>query len=121
MATRHGAATTPFRERIGGLAKGQAADLVVLDWDRVTYPWQDPRNGFADVLVRRAKAEAVAQVMVAGRTVYADGAFVNVDRKAELDRLKKWQSRPRTALDEEMAELAEAAIDVVHDYYKSWR
>lgn len=121
MATRHGAATTPFRERIGGLAKGQAADLVVLDWDRVTYPWQDPRNGFADVLVRRAKAEAVAQVMVAGRTVYADGAFVNVDRKAELDRLKKWQSQPRTALDEEMAELADAAIDVVHDYYKSWR
>ncbi|QIR84922.1 amidohydrolase family protein [Paracoccus sp. AK26] len=121
MATRHGAATTPFRERIGGLAKGQAADLVVLDWDRVTYPWQDSRNGFADVLVRRAKAEAVAQVMVAGRTVYADGTFVNVDRKAELDRLKKWQSRPRTALDEEMAELADAAIDVVHDYYKNWR
>ena len=121
MATRHGAATTPFRDRIGGLAIGQAADLVVLDWDRVTYPWQDSRNGFADVLVRRAKVEAIAQVLVAGQTVYADGAFVNVDRKVELDRLRQWQSRPRTAQDEEMGKLADTAINVVHDYYKSWR
>ncbi|WP_042249955.1 amidohydrolase family protein [Paracoccus sp. PAMC 22219] len=121
MATRHGAATTPFRNRIGGLAVGQAADLVVLDWDRVTYPWQDPRLGFTDVLLRRAKAEAVVQVFVAGRQIFKDGAFMKVDHKEELERLRQWHLRPRTKSDDEMAELADTALDLVREYYSTWR
>ncbi|MEM8762130.1 MAG: amidohydrolase family protein, partial [Pseudomonadota bacterium] len=42
MATEHGAATTPFSGRIGRLAPGMAADIVLLDWEAVTQPWQDP-------------------------------------------------------------------------------
>ena len=41
MATEHGAATTPFGDRIGRLSVGAAADLVVLDWGKVTFPYQD--------------------------------------------------------------------------------
>lgn len=121
MATGHGAATTPFRDRIGGLAVGQAADLVVLDWDRVTYPWQDPRTGFADVLLRRARPRAVMQVFVAGRRIFGDGAFVRVDRTEELERLRQWHLRPRTRHDDEIAELADSALDLVRGYYSTWR
>ncbi|WP_405404974.1 amidohydrolase family protein [Paracoccus sp. Ld10] len=121
MATQHGAATTPFRNRIGGLAVGQAADLVVLDWNRVTYPWQDPRTGFADVLLRRAKSDAVLQVLVAGRRIFVDGAFVTVDHKQQLDRLRQWHLRPRTKTDDEIAELADTALDLVRGYYGTWR
>src|SRR5262249_39486954 len=41
MATEHGAATTPFAGRIGTLEPGKAADLVLLDWRHVAYPYLD--------------------------------------------------------------------------------
>ena len=121
MATAGGAATTPFRDRIGGLAIGQQADLVVLDWDRLTYPWQDPRPGFAEVLVRRARPEAVSQVMVAGRPIYRDGRFAGLDRQDVLERLRQWHLRPKNRHDEQMEELADVALEAVRGYYRDWR
>lgn len=118
MATQHGAATTPFRDHIGGLAIGQAADIVLLNWDRVTYPWQDPRIGFADVLLRRAKIEAVEQVYVAGQLIYSDGKFPTVDRKAELERLAQWLHSPQTAFEHELSQLAEASTPIVKKFYE---
>ncbi len=38
MATVGGAATTPYGSRIGTLAVGKAADLVLIDWDKLAYP-----------------------------------------------------------------------------------
>src|SRR5277367_4748261 len=42
MATTGGAMTTPFGGRIGTLAVGKAADLVLIDWDKIAYPYLDP-------------------------------------------------------------------------------
>ena len=41
MATSGGAATTPFGSHIGNLAVGKAADLVLIDWDKLAYPYLD--------------------------------------------------------------------------------
>ena len=41
MATSGGAATTPFGGHIGTLAVGKAADLVLIDWDKLAYPYLD--------------------------------------------------------------------------------
>ena len=41
MATSGGAATTPFGSHIGTLAVGKAADLVLIDWDKLAYPYLD--------------------------------------------------------------------------------
>jgi cytosine/adenosine deaminase-related metal-dependent hydrolase len=38
MATTGGAATTPYGSRIGTIAVGKAADLVLLDWDKLAWP-----------------------------------------------------------------------------------
>ena len=35
MATTGGAVTTPYGSHIGTLAVGKAADLVLLDWDKL--------------------------------------------------------------------------------------
>jgi cytosine/adenosine deaminase-related metal-dependent hydrolase len=43
MATVGGAATTPFGSHIGTIAVGKAADLVLIDWDKLAHPFSTPR------------------------------------------------------------------------------
>lgn len=120
MATEHGAATTPFAGRIGRLAPGMAADLVLLDWPRVTAPWQDPTMPLVDVLVRRAKAQAVETVMIAGRVVYAEGRFRTVDRDAVHAAITRALDRPDTPEDAQRRRLARDLLEPVRAFYRGW-
>jgi 5-methylthioadenosine/S-adenosylhomocysteine deaminase len=120
MATEHGAGTTPFGDRIGRLAPGCAADLVVLDWEAVTYPYQSPDLSFIDVLVQRAKAAAVKTVMIAGEVVYHDGRFAKVDRDAVLAEIAQRMRKPLTPAEEERRVLAKAVFPHVHCFYEGY-
>jgi hypothetical protein len=35
---------TPYGSRIGTLAVGKAADLVLMDWEKIAYPYLDPET-----------------------------------------------------------------------------
>src|SRR6202035_2588395 len=59
MATTGGAMTTPFGSRIGSLAVGRAADLVLIDWDKIAYPYLDPDTPILDAVVQRGRTDAV--------------------------------------------------------------
>ncbi|QBF32061.1 amidohydrolase family protein [Thalassococcus sp. S3] len=120
MATEHGAATTPFAGRIGRLAPGMLADIVLLDWDAVTRPWQDPSMPIVDVLVRRAKPEAVETVLVGGRIVYHDGRFPGVDRAAVHAAITAALSRPDTPSEAAMRRLARDLLPPVRQFYEGW-
>ena len=120
MATEHGAVTTPFAGRIGRLAPGMLADLALLDWRRVTWPWQDPALPLTDVLVRRAKAGAVETVIVGGVVVYHEGRFAKVDRDATLTEIARALSRPDTSAEAERRRLAAALMEPVRDFYREW-
>lgn len=120
MATEHGAATTPFADRIGQLAPGRLADIVLLDWDTVTRPYQDPQMPLVDVLVRRAKAGAVETVMIGGEVVYSGGAFTRVDREAVLDDIARALGRADTQAEAAQRRLAAALLGPVRDFYKGW-
>jgi 5-methylthioadenosine/S-adenosylhomocysteine deaminase len=87
MATTGGAATTPYGNRIGTLAVGKAADLVLIDWDKLAWPYLDPEMPVLDAVIQRAKSEAVDLVMVAGEVVYEGGRFTRIDRDAALREL----------------------------------
>ncbi len=88
MATVGGAATTPYGSRIGTLAVGKAADLVLIDGDKLAYPYLDPETPVLDAVIqRRAKSDGVDLVMVAGEVVYEGGRFTRVDRDAALREL----------------------------------
>jgi hypothetical protein len=76
MATSGGAATTPFGSHIGTLAVGKAADLVLIDWDKLAYPYLDPETPVLDAIVQRAKNDSVDLVMVAGEVVYQGGGLL---------------------------------------------
>lgn len=117
MATEHGAATTPFAGRIGRIAPGLLADLVLLDWDRVTWPHQDPDTLFLDVLVRRAKAGAVEAVMIGGAVVYRDGRFTLVDHTRTRMEIAAALSAAPTSREQALRRLGEALVAPVQAFY----
>ena len=87
MATAGGAATTPYDSHFGTLAVGKAADLVLLDWDKLAYPYLDPETSVLDAVIQRAKSDGVDLVMVEDEAIYQGGRFTRVDRDAALREL----------------------------------
>lgn len=120
MATEHGAGTTPFAGSIGDLSPGKAADIVVLDWKDVTYPYQHADSPLIDVLIQRAKTSAVQTVMIAGEVVYRDGRFTRVDRDAVLAEIATHLTRPLTSAEEERRDLAASVTPHVRRFYDGY-
>jgi len=82
MATEGGAALMGLEQEIGRLAPGYAADIVFLSLDHLNYI---PLNAPLQQMVFMETGAAVQRVMVAGRTLYADGVFLTLD----LPKLKR--------------------------------
>ena len=120
MATEHGAGTTPFAGRIGHLAPGMAADLVLLNWTEVTWPYQNPDLSMVDVLVQRARPGAVQAVMIAGQVVYQDGRFTQVNRDAVLAEIAADLSRPLTPAEEARLAMARKVMPHVRRFYDGY-
>ena len=59
MATSGGAKTTAFGERLGVLEPGRAADMVLIDWQQVSWPYLDAETPLLDAVLQRAKAQGV--------------------------------------------------------------
>ena len=106
--------------RIGRLAPGLAADIVLLDWEAVTQPWQDPAMPLIDVLLRRAKAGAVETVIIGGETVYHEGRFTLVERAAIHDEIARAMDRPDTDAEAALRSLASDLIAPVRAFYRYW-
>lgn len=121
MATSGGAATTPFGARIGQLQIGCAADVVILDWQKVTWPWQDPELPLVDVLIRRAKAGAVETVMVAGETIYHMGDFTRIARDQILEEIASRLRAPLSGTEETRRSMALEVMDHVAAFYCDWK
>jgi 5-methylthioadenosine/S-adenosylhomocysteine deaminase len=66
--------------RVGSLSPGKEADLVVLD---LQHPLGWTSERVLSDLVYRAGPQHVREVIVAGRTIYAEGGFTHIDA-AEL-------------------------------------
>jgi 5-methylthioadenosine/S-adenosylhomocysteine deaminase len=94
MATEWGAMTTPFGARIGRLAPGRAADLVVFDWRRITAPFLSDDVPIVDALVQRGRSAHIHAVLVAGEVVLREGRFLRVDRDAALAELAGQMQAP---------------------------
>ena len=120
MATEHGAATTPFAGRIGRIAPGRLADIVLFDWDAVTYPFQDAALPLVDVLLRRAKPAAVQTVLVGGQIVYHEGHFPGVDRQEILEQIAQCLRREDTAAEAANRQLASDLMAPVGAFYRGW-
>ncbi len=120
MATEHGAATTPFSGQVGRLAPGRFADIVLLDWNKATWPFQDAAMPLVDVLVRRAKPSAVETVVIGGETVYHNGVFSRVDRDAVLREIAAALGGADTPEEAIQRRLASDLLAPVRDFYRGW-
>ena len=82
LATTGGARLLGKAGTLGRLAPGYAADLVLVDLARLTWPWVAPEADPRDLLVLRAQARDVRTVLVNGEVVLRDGLPTRFDLEA---------------------------------------
>ena len=120
MATEYGAATTPFGNLIGSLRPGAEADLVILDYQKITHPYQHEDTPLIDVILFRAKSSAVETVMVSGDIIYDKGRFTHIDRDQVLSAIQESLASPLTLAEQGRRELSESIFPHVKAFYDRW-
>lgn len=120
MATSGGAATTAFRGKTGTLEEGQSADLVIVDWEKIAYPFIDPEYPVLDAVLQRGKTDGVDLVMCAGEVIYKEGQFTRVDRDAALEQLRIDLTRALTVEEVERRGLSRQLLPHVQKFYDDY-
>ena len=120
MATVNGARAAGLDGRIGRLAPGCKADMVLLDLSAMTSPYIDPDVGFADVLVALASPRHVETVLVGGEVVYTNGSHPHVDADEVAEKLGRVAARPRDPAFADFAALVHELRPHVAGYYRDW-
>ena len=120
MATEDGAHTTQFGGNIGTIEEGKLADLVLVDWKQVAYPYLDEEVPIVDALIQRAKTSGVQTVMINGTLVLKDGVFTRVDEKASLAELATSLDRPSTSEEINRRDFAKRLLPHIREYYEAY-
>lgn len=120
MATEHGAHTTRFAEDVGTLEPGKAADLVLMDWQHIAYPYLDQEIPVLEAVLHRSRTHGIKTVMVAGEVVYQDGKFTRIDKDAALAELAESLKVPFTPDELRRRELAKEVFPYVKKVYDGW-
>ncbi|MEM8612939.1 MAG: amidohydrolase family protein [Cyanobacteria bacterium P01_H01_bin.105] len=82
VATSGSAKLMGKAQQIGKLAPGYRADVVLVNCDRITWPWVSPEANPLHVMLMRAKAADVDTVLVNGKVVLKSGMPTGFDLKA---------------------------------------
>ncbi|MCA4918027.1 MAG: amidohydrolase family protein [Roseomonas sp.] len=120
MATVGGARTTSWRDSLGTLEVGKGADLSLIDWDSIAYPYLDELTPTLDAVVQRAKASAVRAVMCDGEVIYQEGRFTRVDRDSVLKALHDDLSRALADDEVERRQLSKALLPHAKRFYAEY-
>ena len=120
MATENNATLLGYGQELGRLEPGRLADLVLLDYEKMTYPFVDPSHDPIDTLLYRGVGRHVHTVMVNGRIVVQEGQLLTVDEEAIGARLAEAVSRPRTEKEKALVQAMDELKAHVIKYYHSW-
>ncbi len=120
MATVGGARTTAFAAQIGTLEVGKKADLSLIDYDQISYPYLDEETPLLDAVIQRAKSEGVKLVMCDGEVIYENGRFTRVDKDAALKALHDDLSRALADDEVERRQLSKALLPHVRAFYAKY-
>jgi 5-methylthioadenosine/S-adenosylhomocysteine deaminase len=119
MATERAAQTTPFAARIGVLEVGRAADVVLMDWNRITYPYLDADIPLAEAIVQRARADGVESVFVGGVPILHERRFSRLDKQAAVEELAASLRIPLQAGEARRKQLAQDLAPHIRAFYES--
>ena len=118
LATSGGARLLRREGELGRLAVGYAADLVLLDLDRMTWPWVAPEAEPRDLLLNRAQARDISTVLVGGEVVLRDGQPTRFDLEEVARALtEQLDAQP---LDEALAADVARLLPHLVAYYRGW-
>ena len=120
MATSGGAATTPFAETIGALEVGRAADMVLINWRDISYPYLDAETPLLDAVLQRTKTTGVRTVICDGDVIYHDGKFTKVDRDGALRALHEDLQRALSDDEVERRRLSKSLLPHVRAFYTNY-
>ena len=118
MATAGGARLMRKEDAIGTIASGRAADLVLVDLDRVVWPWVAPESDPRELLLMRAGAGDVDTVLVGGDVVLSGGRPTRFD----LDEVAREAAEvlDGQAFRDADARMVERLRGHVEAYYRDW-
>ena len=118
LATRGGARLMREEGRLGRIANGHAADLVLVDLERVTWPWVAPEADPREVVLFRARAGDVDTVLVDGEVVLRDGKPTRFDVEDVGRELA--ERLDATPYPEEGAEMVAQLTPHLEAWYRKW-
>jgi len=121
MATLSGARLTTFGDLIGTLEPGRRADMVLLNWDRITYPFVDEDVDPLDVLLYRARGSDVQVTIIDGKIVYQDGHFLTLDAQAVTKELHRQLAGPLPDERRRRRRLMQQLEPHVRRFYSAWQ
>lgn len=118
MATAGGAKLMRHAGRLGRIASGYAADLVLIDLDRMTWPWLAPEADPRQVVLLRARASDVDTVLVGGEVVLRDGVPTRIDvREVGAELAERLDAEP---FPEANAEMVAQLLPHLEAWYEKW-
>lgn len=121
MATLGGAYATTFgQDLIGSLEVGKKADMVLVDWDRVTSVYISEEIDPLEALVARARATDVQTVIIDGVAVYRDGAFTELDEEGITREVAAQLAGPEPDTLQERRRLSRELAPHIRRFYADW-
>lgn len=118
LATRGGAKLVRRDDELGRIDVGMAADLVLVDLGRITWPYVAPEADPRAVVLQRAKQGDVSTVLIAGEVVLKDGWPTRFDLKAAGAELA--EQLAATAYDQTFADLYADLRPHIEAWYSAW-
>jgi cytosine/adenosine deaminase-related metal-dependent hydrolase len=118
FATRGGAQLVGYPGELGELTVGANADLSLVLLDRILWPWTDPDADPLDLILSRATARDVRDVMVNGTWRLKDGVHCDLNFEEAGREAAEYLTAnlPATA----RREAARALALAVHVWHKDW-
>jgi cytosine/adenosine deaminase-related metal-dependent hydrolase len=89
MGTRYGADVLGFSDLVGTLKKGNQADMVLLDLERMSEPFVYPEHNAIDLLIYRGRASDVDTVLVGGEILLRHKRLTKIDRQEVIRKLQE--------------------------------
>ena len=120
MGTETNAGLLGYGRELGRLEPGRFADLVLLDYEKMCFPFVDPARDPIEVLLYRGKGSHVRTVVVGGKIAVENGRVLAVDEEGVGKKLAAAAFRPRNEEEKALSRAVDELKAKVVRYYNGW-